>query len=169
MLKLKGASEKGLGLFVLLKRADGVSFAISSKLAQEIGLGPKTVVIRAETLHEIYDELMLLVKEEYKDEYKEVRWQISELLRTKIFGPEKENVQAPISFSFFAKAKACACTMANACACKKAKEYVLSIESHIAKQVGLGLERLEIRKENPWAVYTALAPLIISAGIGTGT
>ena len=107
----------------------------------------------------------VIVDEEHREVYK----QIAELLKAKIGASEKGDVHVP--FSFFAKAKTCACTMAGTCACTKVKEHVLVIGSRILKQVGIGfgLERLEIREANPWAVYSALALLIINAGIGTGT
>ena len=99
------------------------------------------------------------------EEHREVYKKIAELLRAKIGASEKGDVRVP--FSFFTK-KTCACTKASACACTKVKEHVLVIGSRILKQVGIGLERLEIREANPWAVYSALALLIINAGIGTG-
>lgn len=97
------------------------------------------------------------------DDHKQVHNQITELLAAKIKLPNAKQV---IPFSFFKKVRGCACMKAGTCACAKAAEHVLVISSGIAKQAGLGLEKIVIRGANPWAVYSSLALLVINTTSG---
>lgn len=158
LLASKGAKE-ALNLFVLLKHGKTYTLAISGKLAREIGLGLKTVIIRADNFRDAYYKFDSL----FDEEHREIEKQISGLLTAKIGA-----IQDAVPFSFSAKVRGCTC-IKLACACKKVREYTLVIGSNITSRIGLGLKELVIQEENPWMVYSSLALLIINSSTGTGT
>lgn len=82
------------------------------------------------------------------EQHCEVYKQIAALLATKV---KALNEKSRMPFQFF----------------KEGGNHTLAISARISKEIGLGLKTIIIRAENPWAVYSSLALLIINVGTQT--